>query len=280
MAVYPRKQTVVIFAICVIAVGGVAYSVYGRSADGIAQDLRVEPITTAADAGTVASNSDWQKQFLNTNTQSGDFKAAAKTGAIQKEEPLTPSDQLGRDFLIKYAELKQAGLTTDQQMVEQAMSQVAAASINNLASPKAYSMSNLKITTSETTVLNAYGKSILSTFRDYMPQQNEAVIADQIMTNGDLSQLSQLDPIITGYRIMIARLLDTPVPQPVAQYHLNLVNSISLSLYSAEAFRHIDTNPMGGLAAISLQTTALQNISLAFTNIQSYFISAGVPMRL
>ena len=46
-----------------------------------------------------------------------------------------------------------------------------------------------------------------------------------------------IDPIISDYKTVIAKLLLVPVPQPMAQYHMDLINGISSLLSVSESLR-------------------------------------------
>jgi hypothetical protein len=280
MAAYPRKQTVVIFAICTIAVGGVACYAYAQSrATNLTKDSGMQVSSLISSSDMPPADTEWQKQFLDTNIASA-FKDDGHGTSSPKEEELSPTDQLGRNFFTKYTELKRSGLTADRQMVGNAMGQVAADTVNNLASPKAYSLVDLGVAKSGTIDLSTYGKSVLLTLRDYMPVQNEAEVASLVISGNDMSQLAKIDPIISSYKKLIAHLLKIPVPQPLAQYHLNLINGFSIGLFNSESLRHMDIDPMRGLAAISLEMVGVQNVTTALSGIQKYFVSAGVPLEL
>lgn len=279
MAAYPRKQTVAIFILCAFAVGGVGYYVYGqKSADTTGyQDQAKATVTVASEK--LADNNDWQKQFLAAGGDNGAFKPSAAPVTAKKDENLAPIDTLGRDFLTKYMELRQSGLSDDSQSVADSMNAVAAANLNKLPSPKIYSSNNIAVSAGDQSNLTRYKNAIVSLFRDSLPKLNEAMLAQQAYENNDMSELALIDPVISGYKDSISILLKTPAPEPLAKYHVDLLNALSISLYNAESFRHMDTDPMRGLAAVSLEIVGIQNTMTAYADIQSYFISKGMPFE-
>lgn len=280
MAAYPRKQTVVIFAICAIAVGGVSYYSYGPFWDNRNPQTPSSPTLVAAVdvQGVLVSNNDWQKQFLGSDSATSTaYKATTPYSVASGDKDLTPADKLGRNFFTQYAQLNQAGLTNDPQTVSDSMGQVASQTVGGLSGPKVYSLNDIVIGANGTPATASYGNSLISVFNS-MPNQNEAVIAQQAFDDNDMSELAEIDPVITSYSNMISKLVKVPTPRPLAQYQLNLINGLSIALYNAESFRHMDTDPVQGLSAVSLEVIGLQNISLALSNIQNYFISAGVPL--
>ena len=277
MAAYPRKQTVVIFILCALAVGVIAFYVYGGFTVTGTSSGRQSGVATAAVQNLSTSNVDWQKQFLGAAANTSAFKATGTMVASKNDAGLTAVDDLGRNFFTKYAELRQSGLTTDPQTVNDAMGQVASQAVSELSGPKVYSLKDIVIGGNSRTVTSAYGNAVVLVFRDYMPKQNEAVVAQQAFDDNDMSELAQINPIISSYKDAISLLIKIPTPQPLAQYHVNLINGLSIALYNAESFRHVDTDPVRGLAAVGLEMVWLKDVSLAIADIQNYFIGAGIP---
>lgn len=279
MAVYPRKQTVLILVVCILVVGGVSLYAYGgfSGLSGIrSQSTAYLTDVSASPAGMIPENSDWQKQFLGINATSTSLKKTAKTVPSAPPENLTATDILGRAFITKYGELKQAGLEKDAGSIEKIMGQVTAETVARLPGPKTFSPADIRLAASSTEALTIYGKAVMSIFYRYMPKQNEAEIAHQAFVDDNMEDLKKIDPVIAGYRSMQSALLATPVPVPLASYHINLIDAVSMALYNAESFRHMDTDPVRGLAAVSLELVALQNIVTALTNMNNYFLSLGL----
>ena len=284
---YPRRQTVVIFAVCAVAV--IAVALYKRNGQAAAVipvngELAVTTVTDATSSGIANVDSDWKKAFIQSGSSgasgSGSFKPSSQADKSTSDAPLTDVDQLGRNFMTQYANLRQAGLTTDPATVGDAMGQVAATSINGLPSPKVYALSDIRTVTDAPSAISSYGKDVNSIFAADLPSQdptrNEAVLAEKALNDNDMSELQAIDPIIKGYQSMLNDLLIVPTPHSLAQDHLALINGVSVALYNAQSFRHLDTDPVRGMAAVSLEMVGLQAMSSAVTSIQDYFINAGV----
>ena len=280
MAVYPRKQTIAIFLACMLAISGVAFYVYGMhpQPNTASQDVSAAIAYPSTSSTTsIAANDDWKKQFLSTTTFSAGYKKENTAAAAAATENLTPADKLGREFLTKYAQLRQSGLSKDPEAVANLMGQITAQSLSEMTPPKSYSQKDISITPTGSGNIRIYGNAILSGFQQYMPSKNEAQIANQAYLDGDMSQLAQIDTVVENYHKMVSYLIKTPVPAPLASYHLNLLNGFSIALYNAQSLRHMDTDPIRGLAAISLELDAIKGITDAFLGMQAYFVSAGVP---
>jgi hypothetical protein len=137
-------------------------------------------------------------------------------------------------------------------------------------------MKDLTIVPDGRTALNTYRSVVVGAVSAYTPKLNEAVLAGQAFDDNDMTELAKIDPIIAGYQSMVSALLKVPVPQSLAKYHLDLLNGAMISLYNAQSFRHMDTDPVRGLSAVSFELVALQNMSDAISGIRSYFSTVGM----
>lgn len=282
MAAYPRKQTVVILVVCILVVGGLAFYVRaGNSGFSRAKSLDTGLTNTLfiSTQEILPVTTDWRKQFLGASATSTTLKGTASASLSTPDEKLTATDLLGRAIFAKYAELRQTGLNNDSKSVESVVNQVTAANLSALPAPKKFSAKDIITSTNTTLNLSMYSKAILATLGTYMPKVNEMEIANQAITNDDMTELKKIDPIIANYKQMISLLTTMQVPIPLTQYHVDLLNSLSMALYNAESFRQVDTDPVRGLSAASSELVILQNISLAISGIHNYLTSMGVTIN-
>jgi len=91
-----------------------------------------------------------------------------------------------------------------------------------------------------------------------------------------MDELSNLDPIIANYKTALKTLATMPVPKPLASYHLDLMNGINISLFNAESLRHVDDDPMKGLAAVGMEVQGLQYIDNAVSEIKQYLSTYNI----
>jgi len=280
MATVPRKQTVFVFFVSAIVVASAFVYVYGLPGFGqisyantakVAQNNAVKPI-----ANPPAADSGWQKQFLN-NGNSNAFKAPSnRQPTANDRQPLTATDLLGRNFFEKYAELRQAGLTTDTAAVGNASSDVISQSLAGVGEPKTYSLKDISVIADNDAATRAYAENLMNILKSWLPATNEAEIAMNAFDKSDMSILAQIDPIIAGYRSALNKLLGTPVTQDLAQDQVDLLNGISMQLWNAEALRKADSDPVSALAAINLEVKSLETVSTAIGDFQNYFARAGI----
>ncbi|MFA6601466.1 MAG: hypothetical protein WCT02_01205 [Candidatus Paceibacterota bacterium] len=281
--VYPRPQTLLIFVLCLVVVGATAFYMNGwtfKNRVAFDQKSSLNPISLG-NQPPVNTSTDWQKQFYDNNSNSQAFKPVkSTTKVVQKEEPLTTTDQVGRNFFTKYVQLRQAGLTNDNTSVSAAVNQVIADGIASVPTPKTYTNKDILVVNENPITLKTYAEDLLNVLKSSMPVTNESEIALKAYEKGDMSALKEIDPIIASYKSGLNGLISTPVPQPLAIYHLDLINGLSMQIFNAQSLRRSDTDPVTGLAAINLEVKSLQAISTAVANMQNYFGSNGVNFVL
>ena len=283
---YPRKQTLVIFVICAVAVGGAALYVY-RASSGSPVPLAPVSVAiganSAEDVAPTASN--WRAQFLGGASSTGSFataQAASATSPVADDQPLTPTDIFGREFFTDYMQLHQAGLDTDTGAVSNMNDQLVSDSVQNIPAPTTYTESDLHVVAeNDPASLQAYAAAVLNVLNTDVPDQdhNEAILAEQALEQSDMSQLKKLDPVISNYQIGLSTMLAMDVPGPLVQYHLEITNGIAISLYNAQALRKVDTDPLSSLGAVSLETAGLQSMDNGLTGLMQYFAAAGIPFN-
>ena len=276
---YPRKQTIIIAGVCIIAIGATAF--YVRSQRSGAGDQQVSILGEQQASSTIilaTSSEDWKKAFFGaTGTQAiAKLKANSTT---QAPEELTATDILGRNFFTQFVQLKQSGLANDQASIDAVNTKLISDSLNSIPAPTLYGAKDIIVSsnTSLTDAATTYATVLARILAQNMPTQNEAEVAEAAFSSGDLSQLKNISPIVQGYQAAVTQLLKTPVPQTLVQYHLNLINGLSIQAYNAAALQKSDVDPIRGLAAISLEIKGLQTISEAIGSMQSYFAVASIP---
>ncbi len=281
---YQRKQTTVVSAICFVVVVCTIVYVYGASW-GLGGP-KAQSVSIADSAGSTPNqmfaDTNWKNTFFSVSSSTLD---AYKLDSLAKPistttEKLTQTDLLGRDFFSTYIQLRQAGLNTDENAVKSATNQLISDAVSNMQSPTVYSGSLLVVTDldNKTTLMN-YFSDLSSVLATNYPKTNEAVVANDALSTGNTEKLKEIDLIITKYEALIKALLIIKVPKALAPYHINLINGVSMQLFNAKALRHVDTDPVQGLAAVQLEGPALQAMSTALTDISAYLNRRGITSK-
>lgn len=279
MAIYPHKQTVIVFIVCAIVITAALYSMPARNnpdSTGIqataSGDIKADLTVDSGTSATIANNDDWKKQFFDGAAVS--HATAANNSAAPVETPLTLTDKIGRDFFTQYVRIKQAGLDGDATAVSNVANDLSG-SLSDSLKPAVYVMADIKAISDSSAAANAYAKDLALALK-YMPAADAAEIANSAFDKGDMNLLKGIDPIIVSYQNLRTALVAMSAPQSVSQYHLNLVNGVSKVLFNAQALRKLEVDPAQSLAALSVYLTAFQSMSNSLNNIQSYFNLNGV----
>lgn len=275
---YPHRQTLVIALVCAIVVGGAAYFSFKGSTSNSAPSAQATVSANTQDSQPILADTDWQKEFYSSSTPNFDSSSASKNQTATTS-PLTLTDVFGEDFFSKFMEVQQAGLTNDPDVMNNMSNQLMSDSLGSVDTPQPFPLSSIHIVNvTDQASLQKYASSVSAILSAYIPDQdhNEATLAEQALEQGDTDALSSIDPIIANYESALKALMIMPVPQPLASYHLDLMNGIAVSLFNAQSLRHVDTDPVKGMAAIGLEVQGLQYMSNAVSEIQQYLASNGV----
>lgn len=268
---YLHKQTIVIAIICVVAVGGTALYVYSKPAPQISQPIAVDSPKIDTNI-TATSSSDWKKQFFDITGGTDAITGETSATSTGSDKPLTLTDQMSRDFFARYIELKQNGLDTNTQLVQDTIDQTIANAQVASAQPQTYTRADLTISNdSSSQSIKDYGNIVGSIFLEYTPNQSPVDIASNAFDQNDMTILAQIDPVIASYKKISSLLVTTPVPQPLAEYHLDLINGINSIILVSQGLRNIEGDPAQSLISLGNYTDAQTTILNALLNIQTYF---------
>lgn len=265
---YPHKQTILIFIICLVAIIVVAFYVNSKNIPEIGTTIDIS--SKNENLIITSTSTDWKKQFLSSSPYGKNIVSAEKK---VEDEPLTLTDTFGRNFLTNFITLQQAGAATDKTSVQNAIDQTLQNTFDNASSLKTYEMKDVVISNDITTIkLKNYGNIIGGALINYSTNTNAPSIADEALSTDNLDSLSKIDPIISSYKKIIDVMKSTPVPISIAQYHLNILNAINTLLYSAQGLRNIQTDPMQGMIALGVYSSAQDLMMSGMQNIHRYFL--------
>ena len=276
---HQSRQTLAISIICVLVVVAAAIFAYGFSGSKESTNDLAVNVASSATPVKNSTSTDWQKSFFEVSSSSKSYNvstASTLNASGSSTGPITNTDALGRNFLVAYSKIHQAGLQTDADTINTVAEQLASNSLSTMPAPKNYYSSDIVTVKDSYTTIGNYALSLTSILNNSMPAQNEAVIASNALDKGDMTMLQQIDPVIATYKKTINSLLATPVPQSAIQYHMDLVNGFSMELSNATALRNIDNDPLQSLNAIGQEVPALQRINTALANLQKYFNTSNV----
>jgi len=205
---------------------------------------------------------DWRKSFADS-AKTTDIKA--KTAAPEK---LTQTDILGRAFFTRFAELKQANLLNNTDIVNQSADDLVTANLQTTPQ-KTYFASDLHIIkSSNITDLNKFSSAVALAIDSYSATKSEADIMQEYFANSDAKVLLGLDPIIKAYKKLTVTLLAIPTPQSLSNQQLAIINAASALQFSAESLRASDTDTVRGMAGVTAHVDAVAAMIDGLTNMQ------------
>lgn len=280
---YPRKQTVIIFVVCTLAVSGAAYYASNNASAGQSTaNIVIKSGTVVADAqnALTSTNADWQKQFLNNTSGKTTTTGTKNQGAIGQNAPLTATDKLGQQLFTSYMELKQANLLDNTDVVNQTAEDLVTSSFN-AEQPKIYTQKDLHIiSASDEQTLKQFSSSVTDTIDSYTAKESEASIIQEYLTNSDSAILKRLDPIISTYKRMVAELLSVPTPQVMAADQLQIINAFSSLLFAAQSLQISDSDTVKGLAGVTMHVNGTQQVTNALENMNTTLSDKGVILTV
>lgn len=263
---YPHKQTIIIASVCILAVGGTAAYAYWQPKPQLTQSVVVEQ--TKDDISPITGTStNWQKDFFDVAANTKTLSINSKGGQNASDTPLTLTDKVGRDFFARYIQLKQNNLDSNKQLVQGMLDQTLDNAQVIAAQPKTYTTKDIIVSNnSSLDAVRAYGNAIGDIFGKYGPTQSPANIAYDAFDKNDMSILSKIDPIIAATKKVLTLVQATPVPQALAQNHIDLVNGLSSLITISQALRNLEGDPMQSLVSLGnfdrSQTATLNSLRI------------------
>jgi len=267
---YPRKQTITIAIICILAVGFASAYAFINTKNPKSQTISIDSSGTNGSTTTI-NNTDWKNQFLNISSSSDTTLGSNSNKTSELDSPTTLTDKLSRDFFARYIQLKQNSLDNNPQLVQDTIDETLANTQSSATSTKTYSENDITILTdSSNASIHSYANAVGDIFIKYGPTQNPVNIAYSAFDKNDMSLLAQIDPITSSLQKILSLLLVTPVPQNLSQNHLDLINGVSSMVYVSQGLRNIEGDPMQSMVSLSIYDTAQTKSMTALSNIKDY----------
>ncbi len=200
----------------------------------------------------------------------------SKNGVAAAE--LSSTDKLARDFFTRYMELNQQGMAADAGSQTELIGQIMQNGLV-LNKPKAYDLKDIVVSAdSSKAAIQSYGNQLGALYKKYYDPQsgNEVTIAKQSLDEENPDLLKQIDPIIAIYTNILNGLLKIHAPGSLAANHLNMVNSFSTLLFSAQSLRKVDTDTLAGVQGTSVWLGAVTALNTSFNALKSSFAANGI----
>jgi hypothetical protein len=286
-----RTQTLLIFIVCILVVGTVAYyRVPSSQAGEISENaLVVEAQPSSSPIEITDSDNDgtpdWQEQFSGSVKASNGISASGGASSAMSEtdstnEPKTLTDKFGRDFFTQYVNLKQTGLFDDPDTVTQSMQNLVENAVDS-EQPVRYKLTDIRETSnSSDAALQTWIASVSKAFDSFTWTKNEVMLANESLTREDPSLLKKISPIISGYTKIIASLKATQTPESVSTEMIDLINAISTLKYAAQAMQSFGTDPLKGTIGVKAYSEGVQSLIAALEHIDAVVADRGITFEI
>lgn len=201
---------------------------------------------------------------------------AKTTDLTGVSKDLSQIDIVSREFFEKFLELRQLGVADDplnqQELVNQTLENIA------VTRPKVYTSVNIITKTdSSRDAIRIYGNVVGDIFKkNTIQSRNEGVIAKEALEKQDPKILAEMDPIIASYKKVLNELLKVEVPRSMTTIHVDLVNAMSITVFTVESLRKSSTDPLTAIQGASLYLDAVNSLRNAMNAIKSYITFLGI----
>jgi len=243
--------------------------------------------STAPDSEASAAavdHSNWQASLNEIQSEEGSSSLPAApdpntvNGLLQSVQSSNLTDTIGKSLLIKLTDAASQGLgpdaPTQDSIVQSALGQVSAAA--SLA--QTYTQSDLIVVTDSSASQKAYGNALALAIENDKQNDygNTMVVMDDATSQNNPDVLKKLQPLADDYRALVKNLLQIPVPQTMAPFHLQLVNNFARISETYEPMATVLSDPLQGLVAIQNYESLTQETAPIFTDIAQALSKDGI----
>lgn len=187
---------------------------------------------------------------------------------------LNQTDLLGRQLFSDYLTLSSRGSASPDQLSSLANSY--ADSILNLQTSTKIDKSKITVTQTSQTSLSEYGTAVL-TMRIRYGDMVETQASQTGVSSADDPRVENIMLAISEiYKQAAQDLINTPVPQSLADNHVRLINNYLSSAEAARAIANAESDPMGAYAALNVHTENNEEEDVLLGNIQSVLAANGI----
>ncbi len=192
---------------------------------------------------------------------------------------LSDTDKFARTFFSEYYAAKNGDFNNKLSATnKEILIQSSAYSVGDPAIVQ-YSLTDIKTFTSTSTAdIKTYGNKIgaISILNTPKNSTYELTTLNKALTTDDEKILADLDPVIDGYKKIIAGYLATPAPKEIAQLHLDLINDMQKVETSIEKMKDLFTDPIPAINALKIYKETVPKMAQDFANLKLYFNRKGI----
>ena len=197
-------------------------------------------------------------------------------GKKDKEKKTVDQQKIYADIIRRDQELK---LLVAKSIANASTSQLESLAQESL--PKSLNIKNLKISAdNSSSTLKEYGLTIASILKPYEKvRENEAEITLKALENQSQISLQKLSTIKGLYETTSAEMLKIKVPKGLADYHIEIINSLKNMAVLLDNMRMVLDKPLVGLQSAELYTKELSAFYASINKISDQLKQAGIKFE-
>lgn len=277
------KKILLLIVLASVAV----YSVYLFQNNRKIYDSKLEVVNKNSgqnfSAGTNLSTSteDWRKTLSILNSSPTTNIISQKPSANKIPAPSTETEKVAQNLFSQYTNLSSSA-DINNSNTQNLLAQNALQGVEIGLKPKFYSLSNLNISQADDqNSIKNYGNKLGEILVSDSPKGvgGEFTIFARAVQNNDSEEIKKLDPIIAGYKNILADALKLSVPKSAAAVHLNFVNGLSMVLTSIEEMKLVFDDPVRALTSVSAYETSVNVLGAAFKGEAQYLSQKQVSFQ-
>ncbi len=237
--------------------------------------------TTTSTLEQITYDDNWQ-QTLKKAASSSSWSTPGFGGNVvssASNDNLSKTDILGRAILGEYAAAKQAGRDTSATNTQIIIAGQVLSDGTFIEAPKVYDKSSFTIISDNSkAALFKYGNDLGIIIARNNPKQkhNEITIVENALDSNDPSLLKEIDPIVAAYSNLLKELFTMKVPSVMADFHKNLINSMSELVFAEKGFTKVFSDGVVALESIPVFQNSFKDLTTSMNAIAHYFVLTGV----
>jgi hypothetical protein len=194
---------------------------------------------------------------------------------------LSYTEQLSQILLTQYITAKKSGDALTPENIQQiAQNLPTYTPLREQQKQRVYGVSDMRISTvSGKDALTTYGNAvgtILATPSEIVPKNELSILVSYLENNNDATFTQDIADVLGKYDTIISKLLNTTVPQTVANQHLEIINSLSAVRTDVASFSKFIDDPLLAVSAFTAYNEDSSRRANAFQALRDALTTAGV----
>lgn len=189
-------------------------------------------------------------------------------------EPKNETDRIAREIFTLATALGQSGEVSDESMQQIASKMSETISGNQIYN--SYSTKDIQTIKTSYQSLNTYHSQVSSIVDKYQNSYADIDVLINAIESGDYSKIGKLSDSAETYRKISKELIAVRVPLGVANYHLNIANSIAGIADSFEYIVELEDNGLMSIVGVAVYKSYSTKLAVALIDMEDYMIEYGI----